>query len=178
MDSSESVDLASSLNDSTRSCYRKSLFGSTSNLEGDITSVNHSLVKEGWCWWYRKYAPVIRFWTGGVRTKPARGRKGCGLTRLMCRCGSGEREPVDAANGVDPTRSRRADVGTEGYDGRVYDFLLNLPTMHYCNCLAILHRQPAADGFCPAFTDDLLRSIMDQEGWHGTTAEVFSRVQA
>src|SRR2546427_2424798 len=26
-------------------------------LDGDITSANHSLVKDGWCWWYRKYAP-------------------------------------------------------------------------------------------------------------------------
>jgi len=23
----------------------------------DGTNVNHILVKEGWCWWYRKYAP-------------------------------------------------------------------------------------------------------------------------
>lgn len=23
----------------------------------DGTNLNHSLVKEGWCWWYRKYAP-------------------------------------------------------------------------------------------------------------------------
>jgi endonuclease YncB( thermonuclease family) len=23
----------------------------------DGTSVNHALVKDGWCWWYRKYAP-------------------------------------------------------------------------------------------------------------------------
>ena len=23
----------------------------------DSTNVNHTLVKEGWCWWYRKYAP-------------------------------------------------------------------------------------------------------------------------
>jgi micrococcal nuclease len=23
----------------------------------DGTHVNHTLVKEGWCWWYRKYAP-------------------------------------------------------------------------------------------------------------------------
>jgi len=21
------------------------------------TNVNHTLVKDGWCWWYRKYAP-------------------------------------------------------------------------------------------------------------------------
>jgi integrase len=26
-------------------------------LKGAITSANHSLVKNGWCWWYRKYAP-------------------------------------------------------------------------------------------------------------------------
>jgi len=24
---------------------------------GDGTHVNHELVKDGWCWWYRKYAP-------------------------------------------------------------------------------------------------------------------------
>jgi micrococcal nuclease len=23
----------------------------------DRTHVNHELVKDGWCWWYRKYAP-------------------------------------------------------------------------------------------------------------------------
>ena len=26
-------------------------------LLSDGTNVNHALVKEGWCWWYRKYAP-------------------------------------------------------------------------------------------------------------------------
>ena len=26
----------------------------------DGTNVNHELVKEGWCWWYRKYAPADR----------------------------------------------------------------------------------------------------------------------
>ena len=25
----------------------------------DGTNVNHELVKEGWCWWYRKYAPNL-----------------------------------------------------------------------------------------------------------------------
>jgi len=24
----------------------------------DGTNVNHTLVKAGWCWWYRKYAPL------------------------------------------------------------------------------------------------------------------------
>jgi len=23
----------------------------------DDSNVNHTLVKEGWCWWYRKYVP-------------------------------------------------------------------------------------------------------------------------
>jgi endonuclease YncB( thermonuclease family) len=23
----------------------------------DGTNVNHTLVKEGWCWWYRRYGP-------------------------------------------------------------------------------------------------------------------------
>jgi endonuclease YncB( thermonuclease family) len=26
-------------------------------LSPDGTNVNHMLVKKGWCWWYRKYAP-------------------------------------------------------------------------------------------------------------------------
>ena len=26
-------------------------------IPADGTHVNHTLVKEGWCWWYRKYAP-------------------------------------------------------------------------------------------------------------------------
>jgi micrococcal nuclease len=26
-------------------------------LLADGTNVNHQPVKEGWCWWYRKYAP-------------------------------------------------------------------------------------------------------------------------
>ncbi len=26
-------------------------------LLADGTNVNHKLVKDGWCWWYRKYAP-------------------------------------------------------------------------------------------------------------------------
>ncbi len=27
----------------------------------DGTNVNHALVKDGWCWWYRKYAPGGQF---------------------------------------------------------------------------------------------------------------------
>jgi len=28
-----------------------------SDLPDDGTNVNHTLVKDVWCWWYRKYAP-------------------------------------------------------------------------------------------------------------------------
>jgi len=32
--------------------------GSVADLRGFYgTSVSHTLVKDGWCWWYRKYAP-------------------------------------------------------------------------------------------------------------------------
>ena len=30
----------------------------------DGTNVNHELVKDGWCWWYRKYAPADRVLEG------------------------------------------------------------------------------------------------------------------
>lgn len=35
--------------------YRRTL-GDVFLLDG--TNVNHTLVKDGWCWWYRKYAPT------------------------------------------------------------------------------------------------------------------------
>ena len=41
----------------------------------DSTNVNHTLVKEGWCWWYRKYAPgdtVLE----GLEKEAREGRKG------------------------------------------------------------------------------------------------------
>ncbi len=41
----------------------------------DGTNVNHTLVKDGWCWWYRKYAPgdtVLE----GLETEARKGRKG------------------------------------------------------------------------------------------------------
>ena len=33
------------------------LFDSCKGARPDGTHVNHELVKDGWCWWYRKYAP-------------------------------------------------------------------------------------------------------------------------
>jgi endonuclease YncB( thermonuclease family) len=41
----------------------------------DGTNVNHALVKDGWCWWYRKYAPgdaVLE----ALETEAREGRKG------------------------------------------------------------------------------------------------------
>ena len=34
--------------------YRRTIAGV---ILADGTNVNHALVKDGWCWWYRKYAP-------------------------------------------------------------------------------------------------------------------------
>ena len=41
----------------------------------DGTKVNHTLVKDGWCWWYRKYAPgdtVLE----GLETEAREAKKG------------------------------------------------------------------------------------------------------
>lgn len=41
----------------------------------DGTNVNRTLLKDGWCWWYRKYAPgdtVLE----GLERKAREGRKG------------------------------------------------------------------------------------------------------
>ena len=39
----------------------------------DGTYVNHTLVKDGWCWWYRKYEPTDTvlegFGEGGTRSE-------------------------------------------------------------------------------------------------------------
>jgi micrococcal nuclease len=41
----------------------------------DGTNVNHTLVKEGWCWWYRKYAPEDTV-LEGLEAEAREGRKG------------------------------------------------------------------------------------------------------
>ena len=42
-----------------RLCHGLDKYGRTiaDVLLSDGTNVNHTLVKDGWCWWYRKYAP-------------------------------------------------------------------------------------------------------------------------
>ena len=55
----------------------------------DGTNVNHTLVKEGWCWWYRTYAPgdmVLE----GLENEAQEGRKGCGSICSRYRCESGD----------------------------------------------------------------------------------------
>ena len=55
------------------------------------TNVNHELVKVGWCWWYRKYAPgdtVLE----GLEAETRESKKAYGLLRLRCRRGSGGSE--------------------------------------------------------------------------------------
>ncbi len=43
----------------TLQTYGKDKYGRTiaDVLLPDGTNVNYMLVKDGWCWWYRKYAP-------------------------------------------------------------------------------------------------------------------------
>jgi endonuclease YncB( thermonuclease family) len=43
----------------TLQTYGKDKYGHTiaDGLLPDGTNVNHTLVRDGWCWWYRKYAP-------------------------------------------------------------------------------------------------------------------------
>jgi len=44
----------------TLQTYGKDKYGRTiaDVLLPDGTNVNHALVRDGWCWWYRKYAPA------------------------------------------------------------------------------------------------------------------------
>ena len=46
----------------TLQTYGKDKYGRTlaDVLLPDATNLNHELVKEGWCWWYRKNAVVCR----------------------------------------------------------------------------------------------------------------------
>jgi endonuclease YncB( thermonuclease family) len=64
----------------------------------DGTHVNCTLVKNGWCWWYRKYAPRNTE-LARLRRMHERRRKAYGWVQLISRRGSGEGEPVEAANG-------------------------------------------------------------------------------
>lgn len=41
----------------------------------DGTNINHVLVKEGWCWWYRKYAPTDTM-LEGMETEAREARRG------------------------------------------------------------------------------------------------------
>ena len=41
----------------------------------DGTNVNHTLVEDGWCWWYRKYAPGNTA-LEGLENEAREGRKG------------------------------------------------------------------------------------------------------
>ena len=53
-------------------------------------NVNQKLVKQGWCWWYRKYAPrdtVLE----GLEKEAGDTRKACGLSPSLCRRGNGGR---------------------------------------------------------------------------------------
>ncbi len=63
----------------------------------DGTNVNHVLVKDGWSWWYRKYAPgetVLE----GLERDAREGRKGLWADPQPVLPGRGGRESVEATN--------------------------------------------------------------------------------
>ena len=51
-------------------------------LLSDGTNVNHTLVKDGWCWWYRKYAPGNTE-LERLETEAREGRKGTASALLV-----------------------------------------------------------------------------------------------
>ena len=57
-------------------------------IHADGINVNHTLDEEGWCWWYRKYAPgdtVLEV----LERKRERPGKSCRPIRNRCHRGSG-----------------------------------------------------------------------------------------
>ena len=69
----------------------------------DGTNVNHTLVKEGWCWWYPKYAPgdmVLE----GLEAEAREGRKGLWADPKPVPPGSGGRS--DCRRGREVARVR------------------------------------------------------------------------
>jgi endonuclease YncB( thermonuclease family) len=64
----------------------------------DGTNVNHTLVEDGWCWWYRKYAPrdtVLE----GLEKEAREAKKGLWVDPQPVQPGSGGSAAVEAANG-------------------------------------------------------------------------------
>jgi len=70
----------------------------------DGTNVNHTLVKDGWCWWYRKYAPgdtVLE----GLEKEAREAKKGLWVAPAQVRSGNGgnnvislSRQPIPFLN--------------------------------------------------------------------------------
>ena len=64
-------------------------------------NLNQELVKQGWCWWYRKYAPRRYGELERLEKEAREAKKGLWVDpRLRCRRGSGGREAVDPAKEV------------------------------------------------------------------------------
>jgi Staphylococcal nuclease homologue len=56
-------------------------FDSCKGATPDGTHVNHTLVKDGWCWWYRKYAPADRV-LEGLEAEAREAKKGLWAVEL------------------------------------------------------------------------------------------------
>ena len=70
----------------------------------DGTHVNHTLVKDGWCWWYRKYAPVDTV-LEGLEKDARETEKAYGL-HTPCRRGSGGRSRRKQRHGAQETQKK------------------------------------------------------------------------
>jgi Staphylococcal nuclease homologue len=71
----------------------------------DGTHVNHTLVKDGWCWWYRKYAPVDTV-LEGLEKDARETEKAYGLIHTPCRRGSGGRSRRKQRHGAQETQKK------------------------------------------------------------------------
>ena len=72
----------------------------------DGTNVNHMLVKDGWCWWYRKYAPGDTVFEA-LEKDAMEAKKGLWPIRIQCPRGSG-----------DGAETKEGDIVSQGLVGK------------------------------------------------------------
>ena len=80
----------------------------------DETNLNYTypLIKDGWCWWYRKYAPgdtVLE----GLENEAREGRKGLWLILIRCHRGNGENAGISDSGANDSKRGLATEVSPD-----------------------------------------------------------------
>jgi endonuclease YncB( thermonuclease family) len=89
--------------------YGKDKYGRTiaDVLLLDGTNVNHTLIEDDWCWWYRKYAPGA-YGTGTIRSRGTRSED-----RLV-----GQSSASAAVGVATAQRLRRGNIVSQGLVGK------------------------------------------------------------